>query len=153
MTSLPVEFKNIRKLVFYLSPNIFDIIHPIFESLEKCNFTSLPIFNKDVPEFGIKQGMYVLEMDKRDFRDFKKWSSHYGVTSFKELMTTLNKKLKVGQFFSLKIVRHLQRKIHLDTMQVIILPLEHLVLGDLCHTMLSQKPKQMPFVIFRVLTI
>ena len=118
MTSLPVGFKSIRKLKFYLTPNIFEFLNPIFRSLEKCDFTGLPMFKEDVPEFGIKEGMYILEMDNRDFRDFKKWRSHYDVTSFEELRKTLNRKLQVGQFFSIKIVNHLQKKMHLDPLQV-----------------------------------
>ena len=38
MTSLPVEFKSIRKLNFYLSPDIFKHLKPIFLALEKCDF-------------------------------------------------------------------------------------------------------------------
>ena len=57
MTSLPVGFKSIRKLKFYLTPNIFEFLNPIFRSIEKCDFTGFPMFKEDGPEFGIKEGM------------------------------------------------------------------------------------------------
>ena len=118
MAALPVEFKNIRTLKFFMSDDIFSYLKPIFLNLEKCEFTELPIFQNDIPEFGIKKGMYVLQMDKRDFRVFKKWRSHYDVTSFSDLMRKLNKQAKVGEFLSIKIVGKLQKKLHLDPIQV-----------------------------------